>query len=103
MHTDIYCFTPYHEPATLPRWLQTLRRLPLLHHLGCRVVRGWELEKKTTTISPDGGNLVTLGGVDSRGINAEQHDPVSMMRDAATPWNVHYFNSNLVNWLSEKK
>ena len=99
VHTDIYGFTHYHEPATLPRWLQTLRRLPLLHHLGCRVVRGWELEKKTTTISPDGGNLVTLGGVDSRGINAEQHDPVSMMRDAATPWNVHYFNSNLVNVL----
>ena len=99
VHTDIYGFTHYHEPATLPRWLRTLRRLPLLHHLGCRVVRGWELEKKTTTISPDGGNLVTLGGVDSRGINAEQHDPVSMMRDAATPWNVHYFNSNLVNVL----
>lgn len=38
--------------------------------------------------------------MDSRGINAEQHDPVSMMRDAATPWNVHhYFNSNLVNVL----
>ena len=99
VHTDIYGFTHYHEPAAPSRWLQALRRLPLLHHLGCRVVRGWALEKKTTTISPDGGNLVTLGGVDARGINAEQHDPMRTMRDAATPWNVHYFNSNLVNVL----
>lgn len=98
VHTDIYGFTHYHEPAVTPGWLQGLRRLPLLHHLGCRVVRGWGLEKKTTTISPD-GNLVTLGGVDARGINAEQHDPVRMMRHTATAWNVHYFNSNLVNLL----
>ena len=98
VHTDIYGFTHYHEPAALSPCLRALRRLPLLRHLGCRVVRGWGLEKKTTTISPD-GNLVTLGGVDARGVNTEQHDPVRMMRHAATPWNVHYFNSNLMNVL----
>jgi hypothetical protein len=74
VHTDIYRFVQQHEPPQpQPRWQTLLRRLPGLSNLGCQCVRGWGLEKKTTSVGRD-GNLVTLGGVDDRGISRDAAD-----------------------------
>ncbi|MBB5142435.1 hypothetical protein [Desulfovibrio intestinalis] len=99
VHTDIYSFEQHHEPQyPQPWWIRMLRRLPGLGKLGCHSVSGWGLEKKTTTVGQD-GNLVTLGGVDARGINTE-NTPINCKTAAEiSPWNPAYINSDVINTL----
>ena len=76
VHTDIYRFTHYHEPQQpQPLWQRVLRCIPGLGNLGCHKVRGWGLEKNTTQVG-QGGNLVTLGGVDAKGVNRDTCEEV---------------------------
>lgn len=99
VHTDIYSFEQYHEPlAPKAWWIKMLRWLPGLSKAGCHSVRGWGLEKKTTTVGQN-GNLVTLGGVDARGINTENAPDCHKAPADISPWNPAYINSDMVNML----
>lgn len=99
VHTDIYSFVQHHEPPyAQPWWIKRLRRLPGLRHLGCHCVHGWGLEKKTTTVGQD-GNLVTLGGVDAKGMNRENIKDSAKPAFDVSPWNPTYMNSDVVNLL----
>lgn len=99
VHTDIYRFEQYHEPQ-YPQlwWTRMLRCLPGLAKMGCQCVRGWGLEKKTTTVGQD-GNLVTLGGVDARGINTETAPNCCKAPSGTDSWNPAYINSDVINIL----
>lgn len=100
VHTDIYRFVQHHEPPQpQPWWQKALRRLPGLGNLGCQSVRGWGLEKTTTSVGRD-GNLVTLGGVDNRGISRDAADGNLSQEEAWTlPRALACCNSTLANFL----
>ncbi len=99
VHTDIYRFTHYHEPAQpQPWWQRLLRRIPGLGNLGCHRVRGWGLEKNTTSVGHD-GNLVTLGGVDAKGVNREMQQTPGPEKGEIPFWSPEYMNSDIVNVL----
>jgi len=99
VHTDIYRFTNYHEPEEpLPLWLRLVRRLPGLGLAGCRKVRGWGLEKITTKVGAE-GNLVTLGGVDAKGVNRETPQGAGPAPEVIPFCSPEYMNSDILNVL----
>lgn len=99
IHTDIYSYTQHHEPSQPQSpWQQWLRRLPGLEHLGCQSTHGWGLEKKTTRFSTE-GNLVTLGGVDDRGLNKESPQTPTGGATDISFCSPAYMNTNICDML----
>ena len=99
VRTDIYRFTHYHEPQQpQPLWQRVLRHIPGLGNLGCHKVRGWGLEKNTTRVGL-GGNLVTLGGVDAKGVNRDMQEAQSPPQKDIPCWSPDYMNSDIMNAL----
>lgn len=99
VHTDMYRFTHHHEPPQpQPAWQRWLRCLPGMENLGCREVRGWALEKKTTSVGGR-GNLVTLGGVDDKGLNREIRQSTLPDGTHVPFWSMEYMNTNVVDTL----
>ncbi|MBO4301295.1 MAG: hypothetical protein J5861_06800 [Desulfovibrio sp.] len=99
VHTDMFSYVQHHEPQQpLPFWQQWLRRIPGMEHWGCQITRGWELEKKTTRFSKE-GNLVTLGGVDNKGLNRESRQTPKPHREHIPFWSPTYMNTNLSDML----
>ena len=97
LHTDMFSYTQHHEQP-LPTWRQWLRQIPGLQHWGCLKICGWELEKKTTRFSRH-GNLVTLGGVDDKGLNRESRQTPAPQRQTIPAWSPAYMNTNIANLL----
>ena len=99
VHTDIYRFTQYHEPQQpQPLWQRLLRSIPGFGNVGCHKVRGWGLEKNTTRVGHE-GNLVTLGGVDAKGVNRDLQQLQSPSQEEIPFWSPDYMNSDIVNAL----
>ena len=95
--TDIYGFTHYHEQplaGVTGGLIRALRHVPGLKRVGCRVVSGWGLEKNTTRVG-EGGNLVTLGGVNAQGIMEDRGEerPDAVIKGAG--W--EYMNADVMN------
>ena len=90
VHTDIYRFTQYHEPQQpQPLWQRLLRSIPGFGNVGCHKVRGWGLEKNTTRVGHE-GNLVTLGGVDAKGVNRDLQQLQSPSQEEIPFWSPDY-------------
>ncbi|MDD2967592.1 MAG: hypothetical protein PHN64_08980 [Desulfovibrionaceae bacterium] len=96
--TDIYRFVHIHDAeCARSTWGKIVRSLPFADWFAGRKVRGWGLEKRTTSVGGT-GNLVTLGGVTERGIKAPHLELDSVQ--AVPPWQrLCYLNSHVINIL----
>ncbi len=99
VHTDIYSYVQHHEPQQAqPAWQRWLRHIPGLENAGCLTARGWALEKRTTRFGND-GNLVTLGGVDDKGLNRESRQTPVPEKKHIPFWSPTYMNTNVSDML----
>ncbi len=96
--TDIYRQEHYHEdphPRLGRHLTNAIRKLPGCGKFGCRVAKGWGLEKSTTRMEKN-GNLITLGGINADGL--QNHFARATVAGTATlKPGLSYVNTNIMN------